>query len=115
MRLASRSSAALLVVLAATGCNAMTGIDDYTVTSDDGGGGDGPRYDGGNNSCPTSCLDTAKTCGAACTATETSCSNACSNQGCKSQCKTDADSCRRACSNTCSQCGKCSQTACDNA
>ena len=115
MRLAFRSSATLLAVLAVAGCNAMTGIDDYTVTSNDGGGGDGPRYDGGNNTCPQSCLDTAKTCGDACTATETTCSTACTNPGCKNQCKSDGDNCRKACSSTCSQCGKCYSPSCNSA
>ena len=107
-------SCAATLVLALAGCNAMTGIGDYTVVSADGGGS-GDAAQEAATQCPKSCLDSATTCGAACAATETSCTSACTNQGCKNQCKMSADNCRRLCASTCQQCGNCALDACNSA
>ena len=116
----SPPAVALLAVLVTAGCNAMTGIGDYTVSGDNEGGGNGGRDSGNDaapdvNSCPASCLDTAATCGTACTATEATCVGACSSQGCKNKCKSDGDSCRNACASTCDLCGNCSLSSCNTA
>lgn len=97
-------SSALFVIVAALGCNAMTGIGDYTVKDSPDSG----------SSCPRDCTDPAKTCGDACSAAETACVAACGNPGCKTQCNKDADACRRPCSDTCTQCG-CTKSPCDKA
>lgn len=101
---------------------------DASDASKDGGVADGS--DGSNDGVldaaeappctpPSSCTDTAKTCGDACGATRKTCESACTTPACRNKCKADEKTCRGKCATDCMTCssaaGCAAITACNSA